>query len=114
MAVIRVLEVGEVPKKYLDVLVQELNKKSKIYRFTLGDKLPLPANAFDKYRQQYKADEMLKLARDARVLFITNADLYTENRNFIFGLTKGNGPSVVSFARLDPTFYGNSVDFATT
>lgn len=114
MAVIRIVELGDIPRKYLDVLVQELNKRGGRTKFTIAGKMPLPDSAYDKYREQYNAQELLKIARDSKTLLITNADLYAANRNFVFGLNKDQGPCIVSIARLDPTFYGNPMNFGAT
>ncbi|QQG39764.1 MAG: archemetzincin [Candidatus Aenigmatarchaeota archaeon] len=114
MAVIRVIEIGDVPKKYMDVLTQELNRRGYIHKFVVDRKVPLPQSAYDKYRGQYDAAALLKLARDPKVLLITNADLYSGNLNFVFGMTNGKGPGIVSTARLDPAFYGNQMNFGVT
>ena len=114
MVVIRIVELGDVPKKYTDVLVQELNKKGSVIKFTVTGKMALPDTAKDKYRSQYKAEELLKMTSDARTLLVTSADLYAANRNFVFGLNKDSGPCIVSTARLDPVFYGNGTSFAAT
>jgi archaemetzincin len=114
MAVIRVIEVGDVPRKYLDVMIQELNKRGFNHKFIIDSKMPLPAAAYDKYRGQYDAQKLLTVARDPKVLFVTNADIYSQNRNFVFGLNKDHGPCIVSLARLDTTFYGNPLNFGVT
>lgn len=70
--------------------------------------------SFRKSREQYEADLLLKELRysanqaDVR-LFIFREDLFSGALNFVFGLADG-GSCIVSTARLDPRFYGETKD----
>jgi archaemetzincin len=65
---------------------------------------PIPRAGFNAARQQYRADDFLKAARSvpgARVLVVTNCDLYADNLNFVFGLAESLGRcAVISLFRL--------------
>jgi archaemetzincin len=65
---------------------------------------PLPPEAFNARRQQYRADEFLKVAQREsgdRVLAVTERDLYAGNLNFALGLAESFGKcAVISLCRL--------------
>ena len=111
---VSIMAVGEVPAKYLDVLAQELNKRGYVRRFVVDGKLGFPEGAgFNKYRGQWDAQELLKLA-SGNAIIVTTQDVYAGQLNYVFGLTKTSGPCIVSLARLDPVFYGKNQNFSVT
>ena len=65
---------------------------------------PMPAGAWNSLREQYRAEPLLKAAREAtagRVLGVTDQDLYTEGLNFVFGLAERPGrAALITAARL--------------
>ncbi|MFA7096495.1 MAG: archaemetzincin family Zn-dependent metalloprotease [Gammaproteobacteria bacterium] len=73
-------------------------------RVTLLKPSPVPQAAFNTQRGQYRANELLEVARrrkTSRVLAVTSLDLYAGNLNFVFGLADLPGKAaVISFYRL--------------
>jgi archaemetzincin len=65
---------------------------------------PMPAGAWNRLREQYRAELLLKAAREAaagRVLGVTDQDLYVEGLNFLFGMAEHPGKAaVITIARL--------------
>jgi archaemetzincin len=58
----------------------------------------LPQQAFDPRRRQYRAYDLLAIARHRtgeRVLVVTNCDLFSDNLNFVFGLADCPGKHAV-------------------
>lgn len=77
----------------------------------------LPLAGWNARRRQYLGEALLAQARRAllpgaiRVLALTEADLYADNLNFIFGEAEAGGEvAVVSLHRLHPEFYGAPPD----
>lgn len=77
--------------------------------------IPIPEGTLHPLRGQYHSGRILiSLSRsfsinkgDQRVLGITEADLYAEGLNYIFGLAdRKTGFSMISLARLRQGFYG--------
>ena len=82
-----------------------------------GETLPLPAQAYDPRRQQYRAEAFLPPVATRRreprdlVLGVTAGDLFVPQLNFVFGLAEPRqNCAVVSAARLDPRFYNQAPD----
>ena len=80
---------------------------------------PLSLTGVRTRRGQYRAPEMVDALRDAdipeapRVLGVTEAALYAEGMNFIFGQAELNGrPALVSLHRLHPEFHRRPTDQA--
>ncbi len=71
---------------------------------TLGESIALPTRAYERGREQYRAEELLAAVRELdgrRVLGVTASDVYTEGRDFAFGLADSAGlAAVISFFRL--------------
>lgn len=65
---------------------------------------PLPAEAWDRRRKQYRASDLERLCEPEpgeRVLGVTAADLYAPYLNFVFGHASiGGRTAVISLARL--------------
>ncbi|WP_251329377.1 archaemetzincin family Zn-dependent metalloprotease [Haloplanus pelagicus] len=78
---------------------------------TVHDAQPIPDGAFDRSRNQYRAEEFIELASregsGEKNIGITSEDLYYRRRNYVFGLAylNGNG-SVVSTYRLQTSSDG--------
>lgn len=70
----------------------------------IGSPLPIPAEAYNLPREQYRAEaflENLHPASDEHLLGITGCDLYTGSYNFVFGLAHHTDKAaVISLARL--------------
>jgi archaemetzincin len=78
---------------------------------TVHDAQSIPDGAFDRSRNQYRAEEFIELASrigsGEKNIGITGEDLYYRRRNYVFGLAylNGNG-SVVSTYRLQTSSDG--------
>jgi archaemetzincin len=70
----------------------------------LGDAVPMPLRAYDRARDQYRAEELVAAVRELdgrRVLGVTAQDLFAEGRDFVLGLADpGRRVAVMSFFRL--------------
>ncbi|HDI02624.1 MAG TPA: hypothetical protein ENF95_00640, partial [Candidatus Aenigmarchaeota archaeon] len=109
---IKLVQVGTIQPNILDVIVRELNRRFKS-KFFIGEKVEIPAKAYDKFKEQYDAEMVVKAleVKDCdKVIGVTSHDLYYKNLNFVFGVA-GKDTCIVSTARLDPKFYGNSPNF---
>ncbi len=97
-----VVTMGRVPGEILPRLCAALRAQGFEGEVRSGARLP--AGALDEDRGQYRADDLLAAAGDAggeRTLVVTEADLYTEGLNFVFGLaTIGGSTALVSLHRL--------------
>jgi len=71
---------------------------------TLAEAIALPTRAYDRGRDQYRAEELLASVRERngrRILGVTASDIFTEGRDFAFGLADSAGrAAVVSFFRI--------------
>ncbi|PSP83378.1 archemetzincin [Halobacteriales archaeon QS_1_68_17] len=78
---------------------------------TVHDAEPVPENAYDVDRDQYRAEEFIDLARRVgsgeKNIAVTGKDLFYRRRNYVFGLAylDGNG-SVISTYRLQTSSDG--------
>jgi archaemetzincin len=99
---VTLLACGPVEPKDLNQLASALSEKGMCV--TIATERPIPPRAFNSRRQQYRADEFLKVARSepgGRVLAVTNSDLYADNLNYVLGLADFCGKcAVISLYRL--------------
>jgi len=78
---------------------------------TIHDDEPVPDDAYDPSREQYRAEEFIELASRVgsgkKNIAVTDDDLYYRRRNYVFGLAylSGNG-SVISTYRLQTSSDG--------
>jgi archaemetzincin len=78
---------------------------------TVHDEQSIPEGAFDRSRNQYRAEEFIELASRVgggeKNIGVTAQDLYYRRRNYVFGLAylNGNG-SVISTYRLQTSSDG--------
>ncbi len=78
---------------------------------TVHDDRPVPNDAYDSNRDQYRAEAFIELAShvgtNGKTIAVTTEDLFYRRRNYVFGLAylDGNG-SVVSTYRLQTTTDG--------
>ncbi len=74
----------------------------------------LPKSTFNKFRNQYRSDELLNFLEkhfEGRILGITKEDMYTQGLNFIFGQAKMKGRvALLSICRLNPIFFHQPED----
>jgi archaemetzincin len=74
---------------------------------TVHNEQAIPEGAYDRNRDQYRAEEFIDLASrigsGEKNIGITTSDLYYRRRNYVFGLAYLNGSgSVISTFRLKP------------
>lgn len=110
---IYLLPIGLVEEETLLLLQVPLEDKfAKEVRF--GPPLPLPPEAYDGRRRQYRGQQILaKLEKESqsledmhRLLGLVEADLYHPPLNFIFGLASPGGPeALIALPRLRQGFY---------
>jgi len=83
----------------------------------LTEPLPIPQEAFNKARQQYRSDIILGIVQSYaekektldRVLGIVDIDIYVPDLNFVFGEANCPGKAaLISLWRLRPEFYGKA------
>lgn len=108
---IKVIPVGSIPEKFVDIIIRELNREMK-HRFMKDKQMKIPKKSYDKFKEQYKAEIVLDALREKGILLaLTDEDLYANGLNFIFGEAEYRGPCIVSLARLKPEFYGEDPNF---
>lgn len=92
----------DVDPRSLTLLAAQLAEKG--FACTIRRPEPMPAGAWNSLREQYRAELLLKAAREAasgRVLGVTDQDLYAEGLNFVFGLAERPGrAALITAARL--------------
>ena len=104
---------GEVDKKILKRIVEEL--KPTYHMIGEVERVEkLPKSTFNKFRNQYRSDELLGFLEkhfEGRILGVTKEDMYTQGLNFIFGQAKMKGRvALISICRLDPKFFRQPED----
>jgi archaemetzincin len=115
MKPIRVLPVGAVDRRLIDVVRQALARE---FRTTcmVADSLVDPAFAYHPERSQYHSTALLehlsRLGNAAELLVgVTAVDLYIPILTFVFGEAQvGGAAAVVSYHRLQQQFYGLEAD----
>ncbi|MFX1426231.1 MAG: archaemetzincin family Zn-dependent metalloprotease [Promethearchaeota archaeon] len=113
---IYLLKIGKVPQsillglmKNLDIEFKEFNIKVEI----LKEGIKLRKKYFNSIRNQYKAIQILNILEKKaknweifKLLGITGKDIYSKDKNFIFGLAKrGSYAALISLPRLRENFY---------
>jgi archaemetzincin len=111
MSKIGIVPLGDVPKKVLEELKNQLTLTFGKETILLK-KLPLPTYAYSKKRNQYYSSlildklKVIKNNKYERILGITDADLYVPNLNFVFGEADIlEGVCIISVFRLREEFY---------
>jgi len=109
---ILLLPIGDIEGWVSETLEKDLAKKfdSGIKR---SEAITLPGDAFNPARGQYSSSFLLRQLRDpggperqAKVLAVTDVDLYATGLNFVFGEAEfGGRRAVISLTRLRPSFY---------
>jgi len=83
---------------------------------SIGNTIPISGEAFNAERGQYLSDIFLEMLAqyqngNNRVLGITEANLYTEGLNFVFGQADSvSGTAVISLHLLRQEYYGLPAD----
>lgn len=109
--VIRLVPIGRVPDDLQGWLSQSA-EKAVPYKFVVEKPVPVPEQAYDPHRKQYKGESLLtslsKLedGKFERILGLIDADCYSNGLNFIFGQASLNGRvAVVALPRLRQSYY---------
>jgi archaemetzincin len=93
---------GPVEHEDLNHLASALSRKG--VSVTIATERPVPPEAFNSRRQQYRAEDFLDCARIVpgdRVLAVTSYDLSAGNLHFVFGIAESFGRcAVISLFRL--------------
>lgn len=97
---------GRVSPDILDNLRQSI---SDVWAVEVMPPQGLPQEAFNPVRSQFDGSLLLRSLQGTKgiILGVTEADVYVEGLNFIFGLAFGN-KALISLKRLRPEFYGAS------
>lgn len=95
---------GHVSQDIPDFLRQSI---SAIWEVEVMPPQGLPQEAFNPARSQFDGSLLLRSLQGTKgiILGVTEADVYVEGLNFIFGLAFGN-KALISLKRLRPEFYG--------
>ncbi len=114
---IALIPIGPVPEDVLAAIAPVVEARFPGRVAWRGPELPVPSDAYDPGRGQYRAEPLLRrlAARSAgseRVLGVADLGLYVPGLNFIFGLAEPGGPAVIALARLRPQFWGELPDEA--
>ncbi len=109
---LNVIPIGPVPPGLLDSLAASLSELLAL-QCMLSDICVDPAAAYDISRGQYDSHlllphlEDLARANNARVLGVTEVDIFSSVFTFVFGVARLNGvAAVISLHRLRTSFYG--------
>lgn len=107
---------GTLPEALVSTLVEGLAREFDAPVLP-GENLPIPVQAYDSQRQQYRAEVFLPPVAIRRrepldlVLGVTAGDLFVPQLNFVFGLAEPRQrTAIISVARLDPRFYNQAPD----
>jgi len=83
----------------------------------MSNKMDIPQDAYDSGRKQYysttilKKMQVMKQKDFARMLGVTDVDLYVPELNFVFGEADvSTGTAIISLTRLRQEFYGRRSD----
>jgi archaemetzincin len=107
--VIQVIRIGEVEGSLLEGLVRPLSECFP-QEVVPGSTLPIPAECWNRRREQYAAEVLLRLVppgpAGARTLCLVDLDLFVRDMAYVFGVAdEGAGKAVVSLWRLKPEVY---------
>jgi archaemetzincin len=113
---IAILPIGQVDSYVVNRIQENLNMIFPRATCTLiTDTLPIPEEAFNKARQQYRSDSISSKVKSRaekekdldRILGITDTDIFVPELNFVFGEAECPGKvALISLWRLRPEFYG--------
>ncbi len=112
METMHIVPIGACDLKFLRVIADTL---TDTFRFTVRIEpgISLPRGVYNAQRKQYHSSGLLDVLRrmkkgKARVLGVTDVDLYVPGLNFVFGEADSQtGMAVISMSRLREEFYGH-------
>ena len=113
---IGILKIGQIDPQVVERIQENLRMIFPKTTFTLTtETFAMPEDTFDKARNQYRSDLILAKIRDYcqreksldRILGIIDADIFTQQLNFVFGEAMYPGKvALISLWRLRPEFDG--------
>jgi archaemetzincin len=113
---IGILSIGQVDTTVVDKIRENLNVIfPKTTCMLISEAIPMPEEAFNSRRNQYRSDVILakidEFARgdktSDRILGIVDIDVFVPSLNFVFGEAKCPGKvALISLFRLRPEFHG--------
>jgi archaemetzincin len=114
---IGILRVGQVDQEVISKIQENLRTAFSDATCKLIDEmLPIPDEALNSARQQYRSDYILNKIRIYaekqkafdKILGIIDADIFVPNLNFVFGEAECPGKAaLISLWRLRPEYYGS-------
>lgn len=117
---IGILKIGQIDPDVLDGVLENLRTVFEDAEFTvLPYEIPVPKDAYDEERKQYRSDIILKCIREQadreksldRILGIVNVDISIPQMNFVFGQAERPGKAgLISLYRLRPEFSGQKAN----
>jgi len=115
---IGILRVGQVDSHVINRIQENLNMIfPKTTCALISETMPIPSEAFNNARQQYRSDIILSRVHSYaekdkaldRVLGTVNVDIFVPELNFVFGEAECPGKAtLISLWRLRPEFYGKA------
>jgi archaemetzincin len=117
---IGILKIGQIDSDVLDRVLENLRTVFEGAEFiVLPDEMPMPKDAYDEGRKQYRSDIILKCIREQvdkeeefdRLLGIVDTDISIPQMNFVFGQAERPGKAgLISLYRLRPEFSGQKAN----
>jgi archaemetzincin len=117
---IGILRVGQVDSYVMNRVQENLNMIfSKTTCALVSETMPVPSEAFNNARKQYRSDMILSKVRNYafkdevldHVLGIVDVDIFVSEWNFVFGEAECPGKAaLISLWRLRPEFYGEALN----
>lgn len=117
---IGILSIGHVDSSMINRVQENLRMVFQKATCTVfSEILPIPEEALDNERQQYRSNIILSKVRDYAekekgfdfVLGIVDVDIFTHGLNFVFGEAECPGKAaLISLWRLKPEFYGKKTN----
>ena len=115
---IGILCIGQVDSHVINRIQENLNMIfPKTTCALISETMPIPSEAFNNARQQYRSDIILSRVHSYaekdkaldRVLGTVNVDIFVPELNFVFGEAECPGKAtLISLWRLRPEFYGKA------
>jgi archaemetzincin len=113
---IYLIPIGTIDTEILRVIANALHKEFHI-RTTIGGKIAIPDNSYNRTRRQYHSTIILGELESSKpnkytlVLGIIDKDLFVPSLNFVFGEANiSYGIAIISLVRLRQEFYGLSAN----
>ncbi|MFP4117015.1 MAG: hypothetical protein ACLFQ8_03100 [Candidatus Aenigmatarchaeota archaeon] len=108
---IPIVGLGEMSSETIKRMKSMLNKDFKKLKFYTAGRSEFPENSFNDFRDQYMAERLMdEFREDGIQVIVTDEDVYSKRKNYVFGESEYRGPAVVSTKRLDPAFYDREGD----